>query len=79
MQIKGANMKNRTQWFKEAGYGLFVHWTSFSLPENATEADLNKPYHKRLEDYFQAVKEFDVPAFVNQVLETGARYKASLV
>ena len=69
-------MKNndRTLWFKNAGYGLFVHWTSFSLPENATEKDLNKPYHQRLEDYFKAVEEFDVQAFCNQVVEAGAKF-----
>ena len=78
---EGKNKMNidRTSWFKNAGFGLFVHWTSFSLPENATEKDLNKPYHQRLADYFDAVEQFDVPAFVNQVLETGARYNASLV
>ena len=64
----------KTDWFCKAGYGLFVHWTSFSLPENATEADLNKPYHKRLEDYFKAVEEFDVKAFCNQVVEAGAKF-----
>ena len=47
----------RTDWFKEAKYGLFVHWTSFSLPKNATEKDLNKPYQQRLQDYFNAVEE----------------------
>ena len=64
---------DRTKWFQNAGYGLFVHWTSFSLPENATEKDLNKPYQKRLQDYFNAVEEFDVPAFCSQVVETGAK------
>ena len=65
---------DRTKWFQNAGYGLFVHWTSFSLPENATEKDLNKPYQKRLQDYFNAVEEFDVPAFCSQVVETGAKF-----
>lgn len=69
-----AIMQQRTNWFKDAGFGLFVHWTSFSLPENATEKDLNKDYEKRLKDYFQAVEEFDVEFFTNQVVESGAKF-----
>ena len=65
---------DRTNWFKNAGYGLFVHWTSFSFPENATEKDLNKPYHQRLDDYFKAVEEFDVKSFCAQVVEAGAKF-----
>lgn len=66
-------MRN-TDWFSQAGYGLFVHWTSFSLPENATEEDLNRPYEKRLADYRQAVEEFDVDTFTEQVISTGAKF-----
>ena len=42
-------MKNRTDWFKEAGYGIFVHWTTNSL-----DKDGNK------KEYFKAVEDFDI-------------------
>ena len=52
-----------TEWMVKAGYGLMFHWTSQSVnPDGAI-----KPYE-------QAVNEFDVTRFVNQVEETGAGY-----
>ena len=42
----------RTDWFKDAGYGLFCHWSSRSV-----NADGSK------KDYYTAVNEFDVNAF----------------
>ena len=65
---------DRTKWFSDAGYGMFVHWTSFSLPENATQDDLNKSYEQRLSDYFRAVEEFDIDTFCNQVIASGAKF-----
>ncbi len=53
----------RTDWFKDAGYGLFCHWHSQSV-----NADGSK------KDYYTAVKEFDVNAFANQVDEAGAKF-----
>ena len=56
-------MKNRTDWFSEAGYGLFVHWTTYSLPEKGEK-----------KDYFEAVQDFDIDTFVSQVVSTGAKF-----
>ena len=56
-------MKNRTQWFSDAGYGLFVHWTTHSLPENGEK-----------KEHFKAVEDFDIDTFVSQILETGAKF-----
>lgn len=53
----------RTDWFKDAGYGLFCSWGSKSV-----NADGSK------KDYYTAVNEFDVNAFANQVEEAGAKF-----
>jgi hypothetical protein len=52
-----------TDWFANSLYGVMFHWTSQSMPEHG-EA---KPYSK-------AVADFDVDAFVNMVIKTGAHY-----
>ena len=56
-------MTNRTDWFSKAGYGLFVHWTTYSLPEKGEK-----------KEYFKAVEDFDIDTFVSQILETGAKF-----
>lgn len=56
-------MKNRTDWFKEAGYGIFVHWTTNSL-----DKDGNK------KEYFKAVEDFDIDTFVTQIKSSGAKF-----
>ncbi len=53
----------RTDWFSEAGYGLFVHWTSYSLPKSGEK----KPY-------FEAVRDFQLDKFVSQVVASGAKF-----
>ncbi|MBO5286779.1 MAG: alpha-L-fucosidase [Clostridia bacterium] len=55
--------KSRTDWFKEAGYGIFAHWTTKSLPKEG-----NKKGHA------QAVEDFDVEGFTSQVIESGAKF-----
>lgn len=65
---------DRAKWLSEAGFGLAVHWTSFTLPENPTDADFKKPYEKRIADYIEAVENFDLDGFVSQIAETGARF-----
>lgn len=54
---------NRTDWFYEAGFGLFVHWTAYSLPESGEK-----------KDYFRAVEDFDIDTFVRQVVDSGAKF-----
>ena len=56
-------MKNRTDWFYEAGFGLFVHWTTKSLPEKGER-----------KDHAQAILDFDLDTFVSQVVESGAKF-----
>lgn len=56
-------MKNRTDWFKEAGYGLFAHWTTKTLPQNGEK-----------KSHYQAILDFDVVGFTNQVIESGAKF-----
>ena len=58
-------MKNRadTDWFRKAGFGLMVHWTSRCMPRSGPP----KPYA-------EAVRDFDVKAFADQVAATGAGF-----
>ena len=55
--------KNRTDWFFDAGFGLFVHWTTKTLPKRGA----TKEYH-------QAVLDFDLDTFVSQVVLSGAKF-----
>ena len=50
-------------WFAAMKYGVMFHWTSLTTP-------LSGP----LKPYKEAVKDFDVNAFVNMVEKTGADY-----
>ena len=68
------NMIKRTEWLREAGFGLAVHWTSFSVPKEPTDRDLKRSYEMRIADYLQAVEEFDVGGFTEQVIASGARF-----
>jgi len=53
----------KTDWFVRAGYGLFIHWTSQV-----------QPLRGKIKPYAKAVSEFDVPQFVNTVVDSGAGY-----
>ncbi|MFZ6862445.1 alpha-L-fucosidase [Undibacterium sp. Ji67W] len=53
-----------TDWFKNAGYGVGVHWTSQSMQSNGG-APLS---------YCTAVNNFNVNNFVNQLQAAGAAY-----
>ena len=72
--MKNADMERRTKWLRDAGYGLAVHWTSYSLPEHPTDADFKRPYDKRIADYLKAVDDFDVVGFTDQVIASGAGF-----
>ncbi len=54
---------NRTDWFHEAGFGLFVHWTQRSQPKGG-----------ELKPYAEAVRDFRVNDFAAQVEEAGAKF-----
>jgi len=50
-----------TDWFRGAGFGLMLHWTSQSMPRRGPP----KPYA-------EAVRDFDVTTLADQVASTGA-------
>ena len=52
-----------TKWFAKIPYGVMFHWTSQSTPEIGAA----KPYN-------EAVNAFNVKAFTDQVVKTGAGY-----
>ncbi len=54
---------NRTDWFYKAGFGLFVHWTTATLPQNGEK-----------KDYHQAVEDFQLDTFVKQIVDSGAKF-----
>lgn len=56
-------MRADTAWFQKARYGMMVHWTKQSMPL----AGDPKPYE-------QAVAEFDVERFADQMKSTGAGF-----
>src|SRR5690242_9237080 len=58
-----SKMHANTNWFAKIPYGVMFHWTSQTMPE-----------HGILKPYNEAVKDFDVGAFVNMVVKTGAGY-----
>lgn len=57
------NMRADTTWFQQARYGLMCHWTSQSYPRHGPR----KPYA-------EAVKDFDVQGFADQVQTAGAGF-----
>ena len=58
--------KADVQWMVEGKYGLFVHFSSLSVPFNGGP--------KLGEQYQKLVDAFDVDAFVEKVVETGASW-----
>ena len=60
-RAKALAQRSDTTWFQQARYGIFVHWTWQTKPRTGEP----KPYA-------QAVADFDVPAFVAQMKDTGA-------
>ena len=56
-------MKNRVEWFKNAGYGIFCHWTTHSLPQYGEK-----------KSHAQAIEDFDVDGFTKQIIDTGAKF-----
>lgn len=59
-------MKADVQWMVDGKYGLFVHFSSGSVPFNGGP--------KLGEQYQKLVDEFDVDAFVEKVVEIGASW-----
>ncbi len=57
-------MRQKADWFKDAGYGLMFQWTNRATPE---KGDVIKNWEEKVND-------FDVERFVNMVEQTGAAY-----
>ena len=56
-------MSERANWLKEAGYGIFCHWTTHSVPENGEK-----------KNHADAIRDFDIDTFTSQIIDTGARF-----
>lgn len=57
-------LRQKADWFKDAGYGLMFQWTNRATPE---KGDTVKAWEDKVND-------FDVERFVNTVEEFGATY-----
>ncbi|WP_405563351.1 alpha-L-fucosidase [Polaribacter sp. Asnod6-C07] len=66
IKARAKAMKADIQWMVDGKYGLFVHFSSGSRPFNGGP--------KLGEQYQKLVNEFDVDAFVEKVVETGASW-----
>lgn len=62
-RTRAQKMHSNTDWFAKIPYGVMFHWTSQSAPEQGP-----------LKPYNEAVNAFNVQAFVNMVVKTGAGY-----
>jgi hypothetical protein len=66
MKARAKAMKADVQWMVDGKYGLFVHFSSGSTPFNGGP--------KLGDQYQKLVDRFDVDAFVEMVVETGASW-----
>lgn len=62
-QREALALRANTAWLQKARFGLMVHWTAESMPQRGER----KPYA-------DAVQNFDVEGFANQVQGTGAGF-----
>ena len=63
LQAEAKQMRADTTWIQQAGYGAMVHWTSQTQPRNGAQ----KPYA-------QAVQDFDVKTFAQQMHDCGVGF-----
>lgn len=56
-------MTDRAKWLREAGFGIFCHWTTHSQPEKGEKVP-----------HSQAIENFDIDRFTKQIIDTGARF-----
>lgn len=66
IKARAKAMKADVQWMVDGKYGLFVHFSSLSVPFNGGP--------KLGEQYQKLVDKFDVDVFVNKVVEIGASW-----
>ncbi len=60
---KARKSRASTEWLAKAGYGVMFHWTSQTVAQDGTR-----------KSYAEAVRNFDVDAFVEMVSSMGAAY-----
>ncbi|MFA6569486.1 MAG: hypothetical protein WCS96_14845, partial [Victivallales bacterium] len=58
-----AYIRANTDWLAKCRYGISVHWTARSMPR-----------HGAAVDFQEAVRQFNVDAFLEQMLESGADF-----
>ncbi|HML74144.1 MAG TPA: alpha-L-fucosidase [Anaerohalosphaeraceae bacterium] len=63
LQEAALSLRSDITWFQQARYGIFVHWTSQSMP-----------HHGEQKPYAQAVADFNAEAFADQMKRTGAGF-----
>jgi hypothetical protein len=63
LHAEAKQMRADTTWLQQAGYGAMVHWTSQTQPRNGAQ----KPYA-------QAVQDFDVKTFAQQMRDCGVSF-----
>ena len=63
LHAEAKQMRADTTWLQQAGYGAMVHWTSQTQPRNGAQ----KPYA-------QAVQDFDVKTFAQQMRDCGVGF-----
>lgn len=63
----------KTDFLYQSKYGLFIHWSSYSLNKDDTKR-MTDCFKDRFKLYEKAVEDFDVDIFVEQVHETGADF-----
>jgi hypothetical protein len=64
-----ADRRGNTDWFSEAGWGIFVHYLWDVQNAGKRPANMGK-----LTDWDTCVKEFDTEKFASQIEQTGAHY-----
>ena len=63
---------DRTEWFRRAGYGLFVHYLATAETAMIDPASVNSDCRQR--SWNECVDAFDVEGFADSVRRTGAGY-----
>ena len=62
-----------TDWLYQSKFGLFVHWTTFTLYKDDKEV-MTADFNKRLSLYKEAVDNFPVKEFAKRINSFGARF-----
>ncbi len=75
-QPAAANIENR-QWFKDARFGMFIHWGPFSIPGDGewvmNNRNITVANYTRLEQFFNPI-DFDAARWVSLAKNAGMKY-----